>query len=170
MQTQIVNILQVTPETYWQQLFFDPEYHRALYDRLAFPSCEVELLERDDNGRVRRVIRAKPPVHAPDFIRRKLGGRLQYVEDGTYDPTTGLWTFTNEVSMAKDHVAIRGAIRTDPVAQGLRHVLDLDAKVNVFGLGPVFEHLIEKNTRDSYTVMAAFTNEFARKKGLLAPS
>jgi hypothetical protein len=165
---QIVNIIHVTPAVYWEKLFFDPDYHRELYQKLTFPRCDVELLETDAEGRVRRVLRAVPPLHAPEFIQKQLAGKLFYIEDGTYDPKTGLWTFKNDVSVASESVKIRGVIRTEPIRQGLRHVLDLDATVKVFGVGSLFEHLIEKNTRDSYTVMREFTNQFAAKRGLLA--
>ena len=168
MRAQIVNIIHVSPEVYWQKLFFDEDYHRALYAELSFPSCRVERLETDAQGRTRRVLRAVPPIHAPDFVRKQLEGKLYYVEDGTYDPATGLWQFSNRVSVAGDSVKIKGVIRTEALPQGLRHVLDLEAKVEVFAVGSMFEHLIEKNTRDSYTVMRDFTNRYAREKGLLA--
>jgi hypothetical protein len=168
VRAQIVNIIQVTPEVYWQRLFFDADYHRALYARLSFPSCQVELLSTDERGRTRRVLRAVPPLQAPEFIRKQLAGKLFYIEDGTYDPATGLWQFKNEVSVATDSVKITGVIHTEPLTQGLRHVLDLEAKVRVFGLGSMFEHLIEKNTRDGYSVMRDFTNQYAAEKGLLA--
>ena len=168
MQVQIINVIQVTPAVYWEKLFFDADYHRELYQRLAFPRCDVERLETDARGRVRRVLRAVPPLSAPEFIRKQLAGKLFYIEDGTYDPASGLWSFKNEVSVAADSVSISGVIRTEPLPTGLRHVLDLEAKVNVFGLGSLFEHLIEKNTRDSYNVMREFTNEYAAKKGLAA--
>jgi hypothetical protein len=168
VRAQIVNIVHVTPAVYWEKLFFDADYHRELYHALAFPRCDVELLETDAQGRIRRVLRAVPPLHAPEFIQRQLAGKLFYIEDGTYDPGTGLWTFKNEVSVASESVKISGVIRTEPIRQGLRHVLHLEARVKVFGLGSLFEHLIERNTRDGYAVMREFTNQFAAKKGLSA--
>jgi hypothetical protein len=168
VEVQIVNTIRVSPTTYWEQLFFDPEYLRGLYVALAFPSCEVQQQSVDAQGRTRRVLRAVPPFSAPDFIRKKLEGRLFYTEDGTYDPRSGRWSFSTAVSVASDKVDIRGVIHTEPAAQGLRHVLDLSAKVSAFGVGPLFEKLIEKNTRDSYTVMADFTNRFAAQRGIAA--
>jgi hypothetical protein len=167
VRAQIVNVIHVTPQVYWQQLFFNAEYHRALYATLSFPSCEVQKLETDAQGRTRRILRAVPPLNAPEFIQKQLAGKLFYIEDGTYDPASGLWQFKNEVSVASESVKISGVIRTEPIAEGLRHVLDLEAKVNVFGLGSLFERLIEKNTRDSYNVMRDFTDRFAAQKGLL---
>jgi hypothetical protein len=166
VEVQIVNIMHITPETYWGQLFFDPEYLRALYVALAFPVFEVQRLDVDAAGCKRRVLRAVPPLTAPEFIRKKLEGKLYYIEDGTYDPRTGYWRFSTQVSVAADKVEIRGVIHTEPVPEGLRHVLDLSAKVSAFGVGPVFERVIERNTRDSYAVMTEFTNRFAAQQGL----
>ena len=166
MEVRIVNTLCVSPVHYWERIFFDPEYVRALYAELAFPVLEVQCLNVEPNGTTRRVLRAVPPVAAPEFIRKKLEGRLYYTEDGTYDPRTGCWSFSTLVSVAADKVDIRGVIHTEPLAGGLRHVLDLSAKVSAFGVGPLFERLIEKNTRDSYAHMAAFTNRFASQRGM----
>lgn len=168
MDVQIVNLLRVPPDLYWGRLFFDPDYLRGLYVALSFPSCEVLQQSVDDVGRTRRVLRAVPPFAAPEFIRKKLAGRLYYTEDGTYDPRSGRWTFATQVSVASDKVEIRGVIHTEPIPTGLRHVLDLSAKVNAFGLGSLFERLIESNTRESYALMAGFTDRFARERGLSA--
>ena len=166
MEVQIVNTIRVSPTVYWNQLFFDAEYLRRLYVALAFPQIEVQQLDVDAEGRTRRVLRAVPPFSAPDFIRKKLEGRLYYTEDGTYDPRTGRWSFSTAVSVASDKVEIRGVIHTEPVPEGLRHVLDLTAKVSAFGVGSLLERLIEKNTRDSYAAMTAFTNRFAAERGV----
>jgi hypothetical protein len=166
VEVQIVNTLRVSPAIYWGQLFFDPEYLRDLYVALAFAQCEVQQLSVDAQGRTRRVLRAVPPFSAPDFIRKKLEGRLYYVEDGTYDPGSGRWSFSTAVSVAADKVDIRGVIHTEAVPEGLRHVLNLTARVSAFGVGSLLERLIEKNTRDSYTVMSDFTNRFAARRGV----
>lgn len=166
MEARIVNTLHVSPAAYWERIFFDADYVRGLYVELAFPVLEVQHLSVAPDGTTRRVLRAVPPFSAPEFIRKKLEGRLYYIEDGTYDPRTGRWSFSTQVSVASDKVEIRGVIHTEPSAQGLRHVLDLSAKVAAFGVGPLFERLIEKNTRDSYAQMAAFTNRFASQRGM----
>jgi hypothetical protein len=166
VEVRIVNTLHVSPAQYWERIFFDAEYVRGLYVELAFPVLEVQRLDVAADGTTRRVLRAVPPFAAPEFIRKKLEGRLYYTEDGTYDPRTGRWSFSTAVSVAADKVDIRGVIHTEPSAEGLRHVLDLSAKVSAFGVGPLFERLIAQNTRDSYALMAAFTNRFASQRGM----
>ena len=160
MEVRITNVFRVSPQMFWERLFFDAEYNRGLYQALGFSLCEVKRLETDENGCVRRVLRAVPPIKAPDIIRKKLEGRLYYLEDGRYDPRTGLWQFHNEPSIAAESTKIGGVIRAEPDGAGMRHVVDLSVQVSAFGLGGLIERIIEKNTRDSYRMTAQYTNAF----------
>src|SRR5262245_21655798 len=98
MHVRIINTFRVSPRVFWQQLFFDEEYNRGLYRALGFPQCEVQKLETLADGRVHRVLRAVPPIKAPEIIRRQLEGRLYYIEEGSYDPRTERWEFENRPS------------------------------------------------------------------------
>jgi hypothetical protein len=166
MEVRITNVFHVSPELFWQRLFFDREYNHGLYRALGFVQYDVESLETDADGRTRRVLRAVPPIKAPEIVRRKLGDRLYYREDGTYDPRSGLWTFKIVPSVAAESTKISGVLRAEPDAAGMRHVCDLRAQVSAFGLGGLIEKVIEKNTRDSYRLTAQFTNEYVRRADL----
>jgi hypothetical protein len=163
MDVRIINVFRVSPEVFWQQLFFDHEYNRGLYRALGFAQCEVESLETGTDGRVRRVIRAVPPIKAPEVVRRKLEGRLYYLEDGSYDPRSGLWTFKSVPSIAAESTKISGVIRAEPDAAGMRHVVDLSLQVSAFGVGGLIERVIEKNTRESYRLTAEYTNDYVTR-------
>jgi Protein of unknown function (DUF2505) len=163
MDVRIITVFQVSPELFWQRLFFDREYNRGLYRALGFVQYDVEHLETSADGRIRRVLKAVPPIKAPEIVRRKLEGRLYYREDGTYDPRSGLWTFQIVPSLAAESAKISGVIRTEPDAAGMHHVCDLSARVSAFGLGGLIERAIEKNTRDSYRLTAQYTSDFVKR-------
>lgn len=163
MNVRITNVFHVSPALFWQRLFFDREYNRGLYRALGFVQYEVESLESSADGRVRRVLRAVPPINAPNIVRKKLEGRLFYREDGTYDPRTGLWTFKIVPSVAAESAKISGVLRAEPDPAGMRHICDLSAQVSAFGLGALLERVIEKNTRDSYRLTAQFTNDYVTR-------
>jgi hypothetical protein len=169
VRTRIENVFHVTPDTFWERLFFDAEYNAGVYRELGFTACEVLALDRLADGRVRRLLRAEPPIKAPDLLKRRLAGRVFYTEEGTYDPARRVWEFANESSMASDSTRVSGSIRAEPHAEGMLHVVELDIQVSAFGLGGMVEKLIEKNTRESYRVTTAFTNRFAREQGLALP-
>lgn len=166
MKTTIENVFRVSPELFWTRLFFDDAYNDGLYRALKFESYEVLELERLDDGRVRRKLRAAPPLNGPAIVRERLKSRVFYTEEGTYDPARSVWEFQNHTSVAAGTTQIRGVIRVEPHEQGLRHVVDLDLNVSAFGLGGLIERAIEKNTRESYRVTTEYTNAFAEQHGL----
>ncbi len=166
MRTRIENVLHVTPEAFWQRLFFDAEFNRALYEKLGFEVYEVKTLETLPDGKVRRVLRAEPPINAPSLIKERLKGRVFYLEEGTYDPARGVWEFVNESSVASDSTRVSGSIRGEPHPEGMLHVVELEIVVKAFGFGSMVERMIEKNTRDSYRVTTEFVNAYAREHAL----
>lgn len=163
MHVRITNVFHVAPEVFWQRLFFDREYNHGLYRALGFAQFDIESLTTDGEGRVRRVLRAVPPIRAPEIVRKKLEGRLYYREDGTYDPRTGVWSFQIVPSVAAESTEIGGVIHAEPDAAGMRQVVELTAHVSAFGLGRLLERVVEKNTRESYRVTAQFTNDYVAR-------
>jgi hypothetical protein len=167
MQTIIESLFRVTPEQFWQRLFFDAEYNAGLYRELGFESYEVLSLERHPDGRVTRRLKAEPPLSGPALLKRQLRGRIYYTEEGVYDPARQVWEFVNHSSVAAGSTHISGSIQVEPHAEGLRHVVALDIRVTALGLGSMIERAIEKNTRESYRVTTAYTNAFAVQHGLV---
>ncbi len=168
MKVRIENVLRVRPEIFWTRLFFAPDYNEGLYRALRFESYEVIALERHEDGRIRRVLRAEPPLSGPPLVRRALKGRLAYAEEGVYDPTRGIWEFVNRADVPLGSTQVAGAIRVHPHARGLAHVVDLEVSVSALGLGALIERAIESSTRESYRMTAAYTDEYAARHGLLA--
>lgn len=164
MRASIENIFAVSPAAFWNELFFDADYNAGLYRELGFASYQVLEQQSRDDGSIRRLLRAEPPINAPGFIKKRLEGRIFYTEEGTYFPARGEWTFASGVNLAADYSKVSGTIRAEPHAQGMKHVVELDIEVHAFGLGAVIERLIEKNTRESYKTVTRFTNAFAHTR------
>jgi hypothetical protein len=164
----IENVLRVRPEIFWTRLFFALDYNEGLYRELRFESYELLELEQLDHGRIRRVLRAAPPLSGPQLLRQRLKEHVFYTEEGVYDPARGLWEFENRSSVSLGRTHITGSIRAEPHSEGLRHIVDLDLRVSAFGLGSTIERAIEKSTRESYRVTTAYTNAFAAQRGLSA--
>ena len=167
MKATIESIFRVSPEVFWQRLFFDAEYNAGLYRELGFESYEVLKLERHADGRVERSLKAEPPLSGPELLKRQLRGRIYYTEEGVYDPALGLWQFVNHSSVKAGSTQVSGTIRVEPHPEGLRHLVELVVSVSALGLGAMIERAIEKNTRESYRVNTAYTERFARARGLL---
>lgn len=168
MKATIESFFRIRPELFWQRLFFDAEYNAGLYRELGFESYEVLKLERHDDGRVVRSLKAEPPLSGPELLRKQLRGRIYYIEEGNFDPARGSWEFVNHTSVKAGSTQVSGTIRVEPHAEGLRQLVELEISVSALGLGGLIERTIEKNTRASYRVTADYTNRFALAHGLPA--
>lgn len=169
MRATFENALHVTPEVFFERLFFDADYNAGLYEKLGFQSYEVTELTELPDGNIRRSLRAEPPIHAPGLVQRRLSGKVYYTESGVFDRREQAWTFETVPSVASSQAQIRGRITLRPHAEGCIHVCELEVNVRAFGLGSMIERSIEQNTRDSYRINTDYTNAFARERGLLAP-
>jgi hypothetical protein len=76
----------------------------------------------------------------------------------------------NHASVAAGTTQVSGSIRVEPHPAGLTHIVALELRVAALGLGSLVERAIEKSTRESYRVTAAYTHAFAAARGLLAPA
>ena len=170
MRARIENVFHVRPDTFWNVLFFDEEYNARLYRELGFDAVEVRALEELGEGRVRRTLRAEPPVNAPAMLKKKLQSKLSYEEEGVYDRKAQRWQFKSTSSIAPESTRIGGAITSAPHAQGMLHIVELDVHIQALGLGGLIEKVVERNVRESYKVTTRFTNAYAAEKGLLAGS
>lgn len=166
MESEVRNVLHVAPDVFWARLFFDAGYTEKLYEALEFDRYEVLSERREDNGDVKRVVRGFPPLNAPGIIKRRLGAKLHYDEDGTFDAGRGVWSFRTVPSVVPDQVHIGGEIQLEPHPQGCTHVVRMRTKVTAWGLGPLVERIIDRNTRSSYATFTQFTNAYAAEHGL----
>lgn len=166
MKFRLLQVLRVAPATFWDQIFFDEAYNQALYVALGFDNMRV-LSQEATPASIRRVLRAEPPIHAPAVIKRKLSGKVFYTEDGTLDLQTRRWTFSSVPSVLPDQVSIRGTITLSPHTEGAEHCVDIDVQVSAWGIGNLVEHIIERNTRESFAITIPFTERWAKEKGLV---
>ena len=73
-------------ETYWNKLFFDPEYNERLYKHaLGFNVFELIELTGEPGGKRTRKLLTEPKSDAPAVVRKLIGDSLQYTETGSFD-------------------------------------------------------------------------------------
>jgi hypothetical protein len=166
MRTRIENVFRVSPDTFWNVLFFDAEYNARLYKELGFIAVDVTALEELGEGKLRRALRAAPPVRAPALIKKKLQSTFSYEEEGVYDPRAQRWDFKSTSNVAPESSRVGGSITSAPHAQGMLHIVELDIHITALGLGGLIEKVIEKNVRESYQTTTRFTNAYALERGL----
>lgn len=167
MQFTVRHVFHTDRETYWNQIFFSPEYNARLYsEALGFKGFETVELTGEPGGVRTRIMRTEPAAEAPAVVRKLIGDSLTYTETGRFDPATGIWTYEIVTSKLSEKVSIHGRLHAEPVKDGIERVAEINIEVRVFGVGGAVEKFIEKTTRDSYVKASKFTNDYIREKGL----
>lgn len=162
------NLFHTDADTYWSKIFFDPEYNRGLYvDALQFKKWELVELTGEPGGPRTRKQLLEPKSDAPAVIQKLVGGSLSYMEEGSFEPATRIWTYRITLSKLADKVRIGGKFWVEPRGdKRIERICDVDLNVDIFGVGGVVEKFIEKETRESYEKATVYTNDWIAKKGL----
>lgn len=155
-------------DSYWNKVFFDPEYNRRLYqDALKFAGYELVELRDTGGGAMTRTVKLEPGFDAPAVVKKLLGDRFGYTEVGSFDPKTRRWSYTITPSTLADKVTIKGDFWAEPRGEKeIERICDVVIEARIFGVGGMLESYVEKETRQTYELAAQFTNQFIREKGL----
>lgn len=168
MKFTVRDVFDTDASTFWDRVFFDPEYNRRLYlDTLKFKAFEI--LEQTGGPGVARTrrMRTEPASDAPTIVTKLIGGSMTYEENGRWDPATEIWTYAITISKMADKVKIGGRFWLEPKGEkSIERVCECELEVKIFGVGGAIESFIEKTTRESYEATARYTNEFIREKKL----
>ena len=150
-------------QRFWE-LFFDPAFTKRMHlEALGSTSVEIEELTGDLDSGIERTIRYAQVPDAPGPVKKLFGSEVVTTEHGTFDPENWVWTFTLTPGTLGDKTDIHGTIElfVDEEAgdDTCEQVFSLEARVKVFGAGPVVERFIEKQARDAQDKAAAFVNQ-----------
>lgn len=166
----VKDIHTVSIDDYWRRVFFDESFTRELYmHALGFKRCEILSQTTHDDGRIQRKLHLEPDVKLPTAIERVLKGRMDYHEDGIWDPQDQRWRYQIVPSTMADKTKTDGAVwlEADPEdsAKSVR-LCRVRVEVKIFGIGMLIEQFLEQSTRENLKKAGAFTDEWLRSHPL----
>jgi hypothetical protein len=159
-------------ETYFEKCVFVEEYNKRLHlDVLKFPG--FKLLEQKTEGDVwtRRAQIEPPTTGIPGPLKKAIGEKLSYIEEGSYDRKTKVYTFKVISSTMPDKTRINGEMRFEPTrtsdtgAKTSTRIAKIDVEVKVFMIGGLAEDKILSDIKQSYDAGGKFANEDIKEKG-----
>lgn len=164
---RVDNVFDCSQITFWEKVFFDAEYNRRLfYDELHF--AEWRELELENQGdRVRRLVKAKPPMaDLPGPLRAAIGEGAGYEERGVFERATNRYDAKVKPNVLGDKVTVELVFRTEPLDDGrCRRIVDGTVVARVFVIGGMLEQRLMDDLKRSYEKSATFTNRFVAEKG-----
>jgi len=152
-------------DTFWFGCTFNEEFNRALYlGTLKFPGYEGENVDRGDT--VTRKVTVDPPVAGfPAPVRKVLGDRFAYVEEGTFDKATKRYRFKVTPSTAADKTSTVGELWCEKLGdKKIARYAKINVSVKIFAIGGLVEDKIASDLRANYDAAAAFANDWVKRK------
>jgi hypothetical protein len=141
---------------FWE-LYFDTDYTLRLH-REALGSTSAEVTERtgDLSTGLTRTLRYGQRPDMPGPVKRLFGDEVTTTEVSTFDPATGTSSFDLTPGTLADKTHIAGSITVTDDGDGCRQQFMIEARVKIFGAGPVVERFIERQARDVQAKAVAY--------------
>ncbi len=166
--TRVEHEFNCSQETFWNQVFFDPEYNRRLFfEELGFPGYRVLEFEETPE-RVQRVQEITPKlVGVPGPIAAVIGDGFSYLERGVFTRATHRFEIQVTPSKFASKIQFEGVYYTEPMgAHRCRRIFEFTVSCRILGVGGILERQIVADTTRNYALTAVFTNRFVAELGL----
>jgi Protein of unknown function (DUF2505) len=148
-----------SPETFWA-LYFDPAFVVRLHlEGLGSLSAEVIAHDGDLNSGLTRTLRYSQRPNAPGPVRKIFGEEIVTTEVSTFTPANSTATFTLTPGTMADKTHLAGSIALTADGDQTTEQFDLEARVKIFGVGPIVERFIEHQAREIQQKSVAFMRQ-----------
>jgi hypothetical protein len=138
-----------SPDEFWA-LYYDPDFAVRMHlESLGSTSAEIVSQEGDLRSGLVRTLRYGQKPNMPGPVRKIFGEEVVTTEVSTFDPATSSCTFVMTPGTMADKTDIRGGIAFAQDAGQSVETFSLEAKVKIFGAGPIVERFIESQARST---------------------
>ena len=154
-------------DTYWSKIVFDEAFNKAMYvDHLGIKWTLQD--QKEDDAKITRKVHVEPPVgNLPGPVKKVIGDKLAYTEEGTFDKKTKRYTFKVHPSAMAEKTKISGEMWTEKVGEKkVARIAKMHVEVKVMLVGGMVEERIISDLRQSYDKGTTFTNDYIKKHGL----
>ena len=155
-------------DTYWAKCVFEADFNKKLYiDALKFPQWKL-LDSKEDDTKIYRKVQVDPPTgDMPAAVKKVIGDRLSYVEEGTFDRKTKRYSFKVTPSTMAEKTKVAGEMWTEKLGEKkIVRITKINVEVKVFMVGGLVEDRIIADLRSSYDKGTTFTNQYIKEHGL----
>lgn len=154
-------------DTYWSKIVFDEGFNKAMYvDHLGIGWKLLE--QKEDDAKIVRRVHVEPPVgNLPGPVKKVVGDKLAYTEEGTFDKKSKRYTFKVTPSTMAEKSKINGELWVEKLGdKKIARIAKMHVEVKVMLVGGMVEERIITDLRASYDKGATFTNDWIAKQGL----
>jgi hypothetical protein len=155
-------------QDYWDKCVFNNDFNQKLYvDRLHFhsfvPTESVDTPEK----RTKKCTMEPPLTGVPAAVKKAIGDRLKYSEDGYLDKKTMRYRTVITPSTFADKTRVEAELWCEPSPSGDANkcvrFARVKVEVKVFVVGGMVEEKIMRDLKSSYEAEAAFVGEWVKR-------
>jgi len=155
-------------DTFWAKIVFNEEFNKKLYEgALKFPGWKL-LDNKEDDLKIVRRVQVDPPVgDLPGPVKKVIGDRLAYTEEGTFDKKAKRYSFKVTPSTMAEKTKVSGELWAEKIGdKKIRRMCRISVEVKVFMVGGMVEDRIMADLRSSYDNSTTYTNQYIKENGL----
>ncbi len=159
--------IKTDPDTYWKT-FLDDDYTTSVYlDGLGAEAAEIQAKDGDIDSGLTRTLKTVQKMQAPGAIRKLMGETVTNIEEGSYDPSSGEWTFTVKSDAMGDKLKVSGKVTAQARDDGTTdQVVEMSYEAKMRLIGGQVEGFAVKQGDESWNQSADFLNGWLADKGL----
>ena len=159
MKLQLDYPFNCTPAKFWE-MYFDQEFTKKLHTQ-ALGSTSIEIISQSGDVKkgLKRTLRYGQSPDMPSPVKKLFGSQVITTEEGSFDPATGVWSFSLTPGTLANKTQMRGTIKLEEADDSCVQKFSLVARVKILGVGSIVEGFIERQARETQDRAALFMNE-----------
>lgn len=154
-------------DTYWKKIVFDETFNKKMYVEHLKIGWKLEDHKEDDAKITRRVHVEPDTSNLPGAVKKVIGDRLAYTEEGTFEKSSKRYKFKVTPSTMADKTKVSGEMWVEKKGdKKVTRICRIAVEVKVFMVGGMVEEKILSDLRTSYDKGTDFTNRYIKDNGL----
>lgn len=160
--------IETDEDTFWSKIVFNEAFNKQMFEgSMKFPGWKI-LESKDDDAKIVRRVQVDPPTgDLPGAVKKVIGDKLAYTEEGTFDKKSKRYSFKVTPSTLADKTKVSGEMWVEKLAdKKIRRICRISVEVKVFMVGSMVEDRIMQDLRSSYDNSTSYTNQYIKENGL----
>jgi hypothetical protein len=154
-------------DTFWSKIVFDEGFNKKLYTENLKIGWKLQDQKEDDAKISRKVFVEPDTSNLPGAVKKVIGDRLAYTEEGSLDKASKRYKFKVTPSTMADKTKVSGEMWCEKKGdKKITRVCRISVEVKVFMVGGMVEERILSDLRLSYDKGTDFTNKYIKETGL----
>lgn len=154
-------------DTYWKKIVFDETFNKKMYVEHLKIGWKLED-HKEDDAKITRKVHVEPDTsNLPGPVKKVIGDRLAYTEEGTFDKASKRYKFKVTPSTMADKTKVSGEMWVEKKGdKKVTRFARMSVEVKVFMVGGMVEERIMSDLRTSYDKGTDYTNRYIKDNGL----